>query len=77
MAGLSLRGGASARAGTGPSGVSGNISSSAFNPGATTPMSSASNDMSNLSPTGPTGQGLFVSIAALAVLVFIRHSLPR
>ena len=50
------------------------VTSAAFGPGVTTPVSS---NMSSLHPGAPVGMAVWTGIAAVAALVLIRYSLPN
>ena len=50
------------------------VTNAAFGPGATV---KSPGGLSSVSPTKPVGTALWVGVAAIAALVFIRYSLPN
>ena len=50
------------------------VTAAAFGPGMTVPVDTAGQA---LHPAGPTGMAIWVGIASVAALAFIRYSLPN
>jgi len=50
------------------------VTAAAFGPGMTVPVDTTAQA---LNPGGPTGLAVWVGVAAVAALVFIRYSLPN
>ena len=50
-----------------------NVTAAAFGPGSTVQV----DGMNALTPSQPVGMAVFVGVAAIAALVFIRYSLPN
>ena len=76
MSGLSLRTGLSVRASapTAATANTGTVDVAAFSPGQTSQMTSGG---SALTPNKPTAVAMWTGIGAVALLVFIRWSLPK
>lgn len=77
MAGLNLRGGVSATSGNGrsTSQAPSTAGEAAFGPGYTAPGTPSTANA--LAPTDPFGVAFCSGVLALALLMVIRHSLPR